>query len=131
MTSPLKVQEKAKGAELLGNLNGQQHDTTLLSEDVNQGKKQSWVLGSKSNTASVCIRMRNRHLKATTVGGLRATHCQQLTICWHPFKRIQCLTEGGTEPRQDRSCLFQKRERLSLEKATSGGKDVNSHLKEG
>ena len=87
VTSPLKAQGKAKGIGLLGNLSGQQNDATILSEDINQGKN-SHVLGSKSNIASMCIRMRNRHLTATTAGGLRATHCQQMTIFWHPFKRI-------------------------------------------
>lgn len=38
VTSPLKAQGKAKGTGLLGNLNGQQNDATILSEDINQGK---------------------------------------------------------------------------------------------
>lgn len=35
---PLKARGKAKGIDHQGNLNGQQNDATILSEDINQGK---------------------------------------------------------------------------------------------
>lgn len=38
VTYPLKGQGKAKEIGQLGNLNGQQNDAIILSEDINQGK---------------------------------------------------------------------------------------------